>query len=109
MVSLLKSVISKNATLFVTDGCVSEPTIFSDSLIWSETDLGQTVSISCPCGDLSLGVGHPSAQRQCTGSFTSGAQWSTANDSSCNFTNSTQQLCKALEVSALISQSVCIS
>ena len=71
--------------------------------MWPETNLGQTVTISCPCGDLSLGVGHPSAQRQCTGSFTSGAQWSTANDSSCNFTISTQQLCNALEVSALIS------
>ena len=59
--------------VFSQDGCTSEPTVFSNSLMWPETDLGQTVTISCPCGDLSLGVGHPSAQRLCNGSFTSRA------------------------------------
>ena len=68
--------------------------MFSDALEWPETDIGQTVSLSCPCGDLSLGVGHPSAQRQCSGSFTSGAQWSSASDTACNFTRSTEELCQ---------------
>ena len=81
-----------------TDGCVAELTMFSDALEWPETDIGQTVSLSCPCGGLSLGVGHPSAQRQCTGSFTSGAQWSSPNNGPCNFTSSTEELCHALEV-----------
>ena len=87
--------------LLVADGCESEPTAFSDSLEWPETDLGQIVNISCPCGDFSLGVGHPVAQRQCTGSFTSGAEWATARDSACNFTTSIQQLCNASQVCLL--------
>ena len=83
-----------NFNYYATDGCVSELTMFSDALEWPETDIGQTVSLSCPCGDLSLGVGHPSAQRQCSGSFTSGAQWSSASDTACNFTRSTEELCQ---------------
>ena len=85
------------STYCAKDGCVSELTMFSDALEWPETDIGQTVSLSCPCGDLSLGVGHPSAQRQCTSAtatFTSGARWSNANDAACNFTRSTEELCQ---------------
>ena len=86
----LRSNLPKNNYI---DGCVSEPTSFSNSLEWSETDLGQTANISCPCGNVSLGVGHPVALRLCNGSFTSGAQWATAHDSVCNFTSSAKQLC----------------
>ena len=81
--------------ILLLDGCVSEVT---SSLFWPEVNLGTTVFLACPCGGLSLGHGHPVAQRTCNGSFRLGAEWSPPNNTQCNFNTQLQLLCNVTQV-----------
>lgn len=78
------------------DGCVSQMSTSAGgvSVVWPETDLGQTVTVLCPCANFSLGIGHPAATRTCTGSFTTGAQWQLSSLDICDFSSTTQNLCQ---------------
>ena len=77
------------------DGCVSELSTSAGgfSVMWPETDLGQTAAVLCPCADFSLGASHPAASRVCSGSFTNGAEWESASLDVCDFSSTTQALC----------------
>ena len=81
-----------------TDGCVSEVTAFSSNYYWPETNLGFNVTLDCPCGDLSLGEGRPTASRRCNGNFTTGAQWDVPDNNQCDFDAMTRELCDINQV-----------
>lgn len=79
----------------MTDGCVSE---IISGLSWAETNLGINATLDCPCGDISLGEGQPTATRRCGGNFTSGAKWEDPEDDSCDFDRMTEDLCNVVQV-----------
>ena len=91
-------IVSLSLSLHTTDGCISEVTSFSSSIYWPETNLGSTIELDCPCGDLSLGEGRPIGTRTCSGDFISGAIWNTPNDSVCEFQIQEQELCDITQV-----------
>lgn len=76
------------------DGCVSEPVTAFPEESWPETALGQLVAIECPCGNLSLGMGHPMATRMCAGNFVAGAQWAPSVTDACDLSDMSQTLCQ---------------
>ena len=92
------------------DGCVAEMTTLPPLeeggldvvLMWPETDLGVTVSLQCPCGNLSALQGGDTfnrrATRTCGGSFTEGAQWEEPMQMACNFSSATRRLCQVASV-----------
>ena len=96
--------------MYMLDGCVAEDTILeplepgglSVILEWPESDIGQTISLPCPCGNLSA-VSNESinknATRECGGTFTQGAKWDIAMSSPCNFSSVTRRLCQVANVS----------
>lgn len=94
-------------TFTLLDGCPPESTIvpfpnrtdLDITLMWPESNLGETPEISCPCSNLSLvdGQSH-TASRRCGGNFLVGASWEDPEDSACNFTEIARQLCRILEV-----------
>ena len=81
------------------DGCSSEVTSFSSRVYWPETNLGTTVELVCPCGDLPQGDGHPRAKRTCGGNFSMGAIWNSPDDSVCDFDIRTHRICNVSTVS----------
>ena len=93
--------------ILYTDGCSAEVTTIPSqeneginvSLSWPESDLGQNVTIDCPCGNFSFGEEVQStASRYCGGSFSAGAMWAEPQDELCNFTETTRRLCLVIEV-----------
>lgn len=89
------------------DGCTPESTIIpfpnrtdlNITLMWPESNLGETPVISCPCSNLSLGDGQlHNASRRCGGDFRVGASWEEPKDSACNFTETARELCRIIEV-----------
>ena len=95
------------------DGCVADVTTLpspnNDSTLdvvleWEEANLGDNVSLPCPCGNLSaLGEINfdRSGYRRCGGNFTAGAEWEDGMVSDCDFTLTTRQLCSIAEVSPI--------
>jgi hypothetical protein len=91
------------------DGCeasttmvgMSLPGVADIELDWPESDLGETVSLKCPCGNFSaLGGGiSRNASRVCGGDFTTGAVWETSMDSKCDLSPTTRRLCEVFNVS----------
>ena len=69
---------------------------------WPEADLGEVVSVQCPCGNLSALSGSANfernASRRCGGNFTAGAVWDDGNITACNFSITTRQLCQITNV-----------
>ena len=92
----------KTVALLPSDGCASEPIADFPQLFWPETDLGQVASVECPCGDSSLGMGHPVGSRMCVGDFSVGARWSSPLTDACDFSNTEQSLCQVSTVMAYI-------
>lgn len=71
------------------------------TLVWQESEIGQTIVLQCPCGNLSaLGGGtiNRKASRTCGGSFIEGAIWEPPMDMACNFSSVTRQLCQVANV-----------
>lgn len=93
-----------------TDGCVAETTlvglqvqgVLNISLEWPESDLGELITLPCPCGDLSnLGGAaiNRNATRVCGGSFSMGARWELSMDRGCDLSITTRRLCQVANVS----------
>ena len=91
------------------DGCVAETTVLPPLeedglevvLMWPESDLGETVPLQCPCGNLSaLGGGtiNRTATRTCGGTFSLGAAWEPEMAAACNFSSATRKLCQVANV-----------
>ena len=68
-------------------------------ILWPLTPLGDTVTIPCPCGDLTLNSSALVATRECRGDFDSGAEWRPPQHSPCNFSITAQMMCALAEVS----------
>lgn len=88
-----------------TDGCVAESTVVEvsppEALDWPESDIGETVDLQCPCGNLSdLGGAtvNRRALRVCGGTFTMGALWGKV-EIGCNLSPTTRRLCEVANVS----------
>ena len=95
------------------DGCPAEVTSLpalepgglSVDLAWPEADLGQVITIQCPCGNLSNFLAddvsnfNRTASRRCGGDFSAGAVWDDPMDRSCNFSSATRRLCQVADVS----------
>ena len=90
------------------DGCEAEETAIPSqeegglnvTIYWSETDIGQTETIICPCGNISFTGGDRTyASHYCGGNFTVGGMWARPQDSACNFTETARRLCQITEVS----------
>ena len=92
--------------LFVTDACISEETVIPSSvdggldiiLQWPETAIGQTVTLECPCANVSLGIQN-NATRYCGGDFDTGGMWSSPEQDACNLTEIARTLCLIVDVS----------
>ena len=70
-------------------------------LMWPESDLGETVVLQCPCGNLSALTNNTidrNASRTCGGSFSEGAVWESPLDMPCNFSSATRRLCLVANV-----------
>lgn len=88
------------------DGCRSTSTVIpphtsttniSITIVWLENNLGQDVTVACPCGGGTLpGL---AATRTCTGDFISGAIWSPENVAACNFSDLAREICELKDVS----------
>lgn len=101
---MMINVISHMLTI---DGCISKdyliPSFQNDSsldfnITFPETNLGQTVTIECPCGGLNLSSTALIATRKCGGTYDSGAEWEKPDVSACNFTDSIRRLCNLASV-----------
>ena len=68
-------------------------------ILWPLTPLGDTVTISCPCGNLVLNSSALVATRECRGDFDSGAVWHPPQDSPCDFSMTARMMCALAEVS----------
>ena len=86
----------------IVDGCPSEEI---DGLTWPESDidlLGPTIRVSCTCGSLDTTMLKLQAIRNCTGSYTDGAEWmGPGNSTACQFSNVAMNLCSLYDVSCL--------
>ena len=69
------------------------------TLNWEETNIGDSVKVKCPCGNLTFGMEALFANRYCGGDFNNGGKWSNPDVSQCNFTDLSREICQLLEVS----------
>ena len=69
-------------------------------LTWPETNLGDTAVIECPCGGVDLNSTGLIARRFCGGTYETGAVWQPPEDTRCNFTITTRQICRLAQVLA---------
>ena len=84
------------------DGCIADDDII---LEWPEAEIGQIVTLPCPCQDL---IGNPATQRRsfnitrrCGGSYSKGGHWVKVDyQTQCNLTDIAIELCKANIVSS---------
>ena len=90
-------------SLLVADGCpsvVDSSCSKGNTIVWPETEIGETVTVSCPCGSprssLLLAL---KATRSCGGNYNNGAQWEDAFCRDCQFHDSRLMLCKLSQVS----------
>ena len=61
-------------------------------LNWTETNIGLTASLQCPCAQASISV---QATRTCGGNFIDGGQWMMSDTTACEFDDVALQLCSA--------------
>lgn len=93
----------------IADGCQSSNSSVSSQsgdpnlsivITWPETDIGQTVYVGCPCGELSISTEQELlASRYCGGDFTNGAEWQEADIAACNFSDLARTICSLANVS----------
>lgn len=90
-------------SLLVADGCPSvvDSSCSKDStIVWPETEIGETVTVSCPCGSpRSSLLPALKATRSCGGNYNNGAQWEDAFCRDCQFHDSRLMLCTLSQVS----------
>ena len=85
------------------DGCQKEDTIINGEVLeWPESNIGDTVVISCPCGGIDLSSTGLTASRKCEGSFETGAKWEDPMNEKCNFTETTKAICELAGVSYIV-------
>lgn len=92
-----------------TDGCPSDTTVIPPlpssnsslniSITWPESNLGQNVTVHCPCGNLMLGSNSLIAHRFCGGDFRTGGKWERLNDTRCNASDISRRICELANVS----------
>ena len=68
------------------------------NITWPEINLGQSVTLGCPCGGIDLQSSFLVATRTCGGNYLEGAAWDEPNDGPCNFTDTVRELCLLAEV-----------
>ena len=71
------------------------------SVVFPETNLGDTARVECPCGSLNLSSTLLIGTRVCGGTYENGAIWEVADVSACNFSDTTRELCRLVEVCVL--------
>jgi len=94
---------------FLSDGCVAETTSIPPrsadgltiDLMWPEADLGENVTLPCPCGNLSEGALNRFAYRICGGDFFTGAAWNDPVDDLCDISDVARSLCRIADVSCV--------
>lgn len=94
------------------DGCQSNTTIIpspnNDETLkivvqWPETNIGETATVKCPCGNSSSGESGLLATRYCGGNFQQGGQWSENPDiTACNFSVFARKICQLSQVWELL-------
>lgn len=86
----------------VVDGCPSvvDSTCSRGGVtVWPETEIGETVMLSCPCGSPGSSLlPNLKATRTCGGSYDDGAQWEVALCGACQFHDSRLALCELSQV-----------
>ena len=65
-----------------------------------ESSIGDTVTVSCPCGTVNPANVAEKASRTCGGDFTAAGMWEVANVADCAFSATTTSLCMLSDVSA---------
>ena len=90
------------------DGCHrSEQSLHVDyalTIIWPESDIGDTIIQPCPCGRFTESIyTNQTASRECNGNYHSGGNWSETDSSLCEYNdeniNITLTLCHLTTVS----------
>ena len=83
------------------DGCIANTTSLTDgTIMWRESSIGDTVTVSCPCGTVNPENVAEKASRTCGGDFTAAGMWEEANVADCAFSMTTSSLCMLSDVSA---------
>ena len=74
----------------------SDPTDPLITIVWPETNLGDTVIVPCPCAEFAGSLAGR-AYRYCSGTFSQGAHWEAFDISECEALNenTTRRLCEA--------------
>ena len=99
--SLVSPLISPTTPL-PQDACNAETTTVQGTILpvsWTETELGETVSVSCPCGNVDTNTINRQASRMCGGSYSGGVDWIAPYDTECQFGGTALELCEASLVS----------
>ena len=71
---------------------------FDFNITWPESNLGESVTVPCPCGGLDLQSSSLVATRMCGGDYTNGAEWEEPDVVNCNFTDEVRELCQLASV-----------
>lgn len=104
-----------SSMLISSDGCPMEqglpylPYFPEFRITWPESEIGQTATESCACGNLDTVTINYQATRVCGGNYRNGAAWRTQDVSQCIFSNTTLQLCRTIGVSFLASPTMFVS
>lgn len=81
----------------------SDPTDPLITIVWPETNLGDTVIVLCPCAEFAGSLAGR-AYRYCSGTFSQGAHWEAFDISECEALNenTTRRLCEAALLLAMV-------
>ena len=92
-----------------TDGCSSDTTMIprhhssnssmNISINWPESNLGENVTVDCPCGNLTLDSDSLVAYRFCGGNFRTGGRWENPIDTRCIVSDISRRICELANVS----------
>ena len=84
------------SSLLLVSSCTAEETVITlrederITLYWPEAQIGQTVSVNCTCGIVT--IAH--ASRFCGGDIATGATWKNPDYSACSFTTTVGDICR---------------
>ena len=92
-----------------TDGCPVTTTMIPPhqssnfsmniSINWPESNLGENVTVDCPCGNLTLDSDSLVAHHFCGGNFRTGGRWEKLIDTRCNASDISRKICELSNVS----------
>ena len=87
----------------VIDGCPEQMSACGNAgnVTWPETEIGQEVSIPCPCGVDDPLIQKLRGTRRCGGTYDTGAMWEEPQCSICQFSDTRLTLCQLAEVVSL--------